>query len=137
MVEILNRQTKYRVNRRALGRLLETLVRRYRLKSPEIGLALVGDQAIRRLNRRYLHEDKVTDVLSFPIDRKAADGKYYLGDIIIAPGRAGRQAREKGHSLERELRALVIHGFLHLIGFDHFEGIEEEEARLRTLYGTK
>jgi len=137
MVEILNSQTKYRINKRALGRLVEALVRRYRLKSPEIGLALVGDQAIRRLNRRFLQEDKVTDVLSFPIGRKAADGKYYLGDIIIAPGRARRQAREKGHSLERELRALVVHGFLHLLGFDHFEGIEEEEARLQKLYGAR
>jgi probable rRNA maturation factor len=135
MVEILNSQTKCRINKRALGRLMEALVRRYRLKSPEIGLALVGDQVIRRLNRRFLQEDKVTDVLSFPIGRKAGDGKYYLGDIVIAPDRARRQAREKGHSLERELQALVIHGFLHLLGFDHFKGIEEEEARLQKLYG--
>lgn len=131
MIEILNLQTKHRVNKRRLAGLLGRLTRHYRLRSPELSLALVGERRMRRLNRKFLKEDKVTDVLSFPLDRTAADGKYYLGEIIIAPAQAERQARRKGHGLERELGVLVIHGFLHLLGFDHFRGIEEEDARLQ------
>ncbi len=132
MIEILNTQTKCRVDRRSLAGLANKLVRHYRLPTPELSLAFVGEAAIRRLNRDYLKEDKVTDVLSFPLGRRAADGKYYLGDIIIAPAQAQRQARLKGHGLDRELGVLVIHGFLHLIGYDHGRGgIEKEEARLQ------
>ena len=133
MIEILNTQTKHRANKRALAALLDRLARHYRLRSPELSLALVGEQTIRRLNRDFLKEDKVTDVLSFPVDRTAADGKYYLGDIIISPAQADRQARRKGHGLDRELGILVIHGFLHLLGYDHFQGIEAEEARMQRL----
>lgn len=137
MIEILNTQTKHRVNKRRLAGLLETLVRHYRLRPPELSLALVGERVIRRLNRDFLKEDKVTDVLSFPLARTAADGNYYLGDIIIAPAQADRQARRQGHGLDRELEVLVIHGFLHLLGYDHFRGIEEEETRMQKLYLNK
>ncbi len=129
MIEVLNTQTRYRVNRRAVEDLASRLVRRYRVRSPELVLAFVGEAAIRRLNREHLGKDKVTDVLSFPMGRRAADGKFYLGDIIISPARAARQARERGHSLEREISILVIHGFLHLLGYGHGGyRIEKEEA---------
>lgn len=132
MIEILNTQTKYRVNKRSLTGLANRLVRHYHLGKPEVVLAFVGEAVIRRLNRNYLQEDKVTDVLSFPLGRKGSDGRYYLGDIIIAPAQAQRQARRKRHGLERELGVLVIHGFLHLIGYEHGRGgIEKEEARLQ------
>jgi probable rRNA maturation factor len=131
MVEILNTQTKHRVSKRSMGGLLDRLIRHYGLKDPELSLAFVGERTIRRLNREFLKKDRVTDVLSFPIARKGADGLYYLGDIIIAPAQARRQARQKGHGIERELGILVIHGFLHLLGYDHGRGIEEEEARLQ------
>jgi len=131
MVEILNTQTKHRVNKRSMAGLLDRLIRHYRLKDPELSVAFVGEHAIRRLNREFLNEDKVTDVLSFPIAKRAADGRFYLGDIIIAPAQARRQAQHKGHGLERELGVLVIHGFLHLLDYDHGRGIEEEEARMQ------
>jgi probable rRNA maturation factor len=85
---------------------------------------------MRTLNRKFRKKDKPTDVLSFPLGKKGPDGKFYLGDIVIAVPVASRQARDKGHGLERELKLLALHGFLHLIGFDHGRGIEEEEARL-------
>jgi probable rRNA maturation factor len=135
MIEVLNTQTKYRVPKRALASLAARLVRHYRLGSPELVLSFVGEAAIRRLNRDFLKKDKVTDVLSFPMGWLAADGRYYLGDIVIAPARAARQAREKGHSLERELGILVIHGFLHLLGYDHGGyRIEKEEERARARF---
>jgi len=94
----------------------------------------VGERAIQTLNRKFLKKNKPTDVLSFPLGEKAPDGKYYLGDIVISVPVAFRQAREKGHSLDREMRLLAIHGFLHLLGYDHFAGIEEEEQKLHRTY---
>jgi probable rRNA maturation factor len=78
----------------------------------EVGVALVTDARIRRLNARYRRTDAATDVLSFP-----ADGT--LGDIVIATGVARRQARQAGHSYATELRVLALHGLLHLLGYDH------------------
>ena len=129
MITILNRQRKHRVRIRAFERLLGDLARTYRQVDPEVSLAFVGERAIRTLNRRFMKKDKPTDVLSFPLGEKGPDGKYYLGDIVIAVPVAARQAREKGHGLDRELRLLAIHGFLHLLGYDHFAGIEEEERK--------
>ena len=134
MITILNRQRKHRVRIRAFERLLGDLARTYRLADPEVSLAFVGERAIRTLNRRWMKKDRPTDVLSFPLGETGADGKYYLGDIVIAVPVAARQAREKGHGLDRELRLLAIHGFLHLLGYDHFAGIEEEERKLHRIY---
>jgi probable rRNA maturation factor len=97
----------------------------------EVGIALVGDAAIRDLNRRYRRKDRVTDVLAFPSD----DGEQ-LGDIVIATGVAYRQALEAGHSYSVELRVLALHGFLHLLGYDHHHPADgglmsRVEARLR------
>jgi probable rRNA maturation factor len=134
MITILNRQTKHRVRTKAFERLLEELAARYRQKDPEVSLSFVGERAIRTLNRKFMKKDKPTDVLSFPLGEKAPDGKFYLGDIVISVPVADRQARAKGHSLDRELRLLAIHGFLHLLGYDHFAGIEEEQLELHRIY---
>jgi probable rRNA maturation factor len=134
MIVILNRQKKHRIRTRAFERLLAELSARYRLKSPEVSLAFVGEQAIRTLNRKFMKKDKPTDVLSFPLGEKGPDGQFYLGDIVIAVPVADRQAREKGHSLDRELRLLAIHGFLHLLGYDHFAGIEDEERKVHKIH---
>jgi len=134
MITIINRQTKHPVRAKAFERLLADLVRSYRLRGPEVTLAFVGERAIRTLNRKWMKKDRPTDVLSFPLGEKAPDGKFYLGDIVIAVPVAARQARAKGCSLENELRLLTIHGFLHLLGYDHFAGIEEEELRARRRY---
>jgi probable rRNA maturation factor len=134
MITILNRQTKHRVRTRAFERLLRELTARYRIRDAEISLSFVGARAIQTLNRRFMKKDTPTDVLSFPLGEKAPDGKFYLGDIVIAVPVAVRQAREKGHGLDRELRLLAIHGFLHLVGYDHFAGIEDEERKLHRIY---
>lgn len=127
MIEIINRQRKHRVRPRVFERLVGGLVARYRLADPEVTLVFVGTKAMRTLNRKFMKKDRPTDVLSFPLGRKGADGRFYLGDIVIAVPVADRQGREKGHGLERELKFLVIHGFLHLIGYDHSAGMEKEE----------
>jgi probable rRNA maturation factor len=134
MIEILNRQRKYPVRTRAFKRLLEDLAARYRLPDPDLTLALVGTEAIRTLNRKFMKKDRPTDVLSFPLRKTGADGRFYLGDIVIAVAVADRQGREKGHGLERELQLLAIHGFLHLLGHDHSAGMEAEERKAHRLY---
>jgi probable rRNA maturation factor len=134
MIVIRNLQKKHPVRTKAFERLLGELCVRYRLAGPEVTLAFVGEQAIRTLNRKFMKKDKPTDVLSFPLGEKGPDGKFYLGDIVIAVPVAARQAREKGHSLDRELRLLAIHGFLHLLGYDHFAGIEEEERKVHKIH---
>jgi probable rRNA maturation factor len=78
----------------------------------EVGIALVTDAHIRRLNTRYRRKNVATDVLSFPAEDS-------LGDIVIATGVARRQARDAGHSYATELRVLALHGLLHLLGYDH------------------
>jgi probable rRNA maturation factor len=134
MIEILNRQKKHPVRTKSFKRLLDELSARYRLADPEITLAFVGERAIRTLNRKFMKKDRPTDVLSFPLGEKGADGKFYLGDIVIAVPVAFRQSRARGHSLDRELRLLAIHGFLHLLGYDHSAGIEDEERKAHRLY---
>src|SRR5262245_30411536 len=87
-------------------------------------VAVVSDARVRALNRKYRHKDKPTDVLSFPSDERG-----YLGDVVIAEGVAGRQAREAGHSRATELRVLALHGLLHLLGYDH----EHDDGRMARL----
>ena len=134
MIEIINRQKKHPVRTAAFRRLLGGLAAHYRLADPEVTLAFVGNAAIRTLNRRWMKKDKPTDVLSFPIGTTGPDGRYYLGDIVIAVPVAARQARDKGHSLEKELKLLAIHGFLHLLGYDHSAGIEDQERFIHGLF---
>lgn len=131
MIEIINRQRKHPVRTRAIRRLVEGLIARYRLADPDLTLAFVGTDAIRTLNRKFMRRDRPTDVLSFPFGAAGPDGRFYLGDVVIAVPVAARQARERGHGLEEELKLLVIHGFLHLLGYDHRAGVGEEERAAR------
>ena len=97
-------------------------------------MIFVGTEAIRTLNRKFRRKDRPTDVLSFPIGKTGADGKFYLGDIVISVPVAAKQARRLGHGLERELEVLVLHGFLHLAGYDHGADLGPEEKAARKLF---
>jgi probable rRNA maturation factor len=133
MIEVLNLQHRYSVNRAKLRRLLVALVKRYELEAPEISLSLVTAKTIKKLNRKFLKKDAPTDVLSFPVRKKGPDGKFYLGDIIISVPQAFKQCLAQAHGLENELEHLTIHAFLHLLGYDHGRGIEEEEEKVHRL----
>ena len=133
MIEILNQQRRHKINTQRFRGLLSSLIKHYELDSPEIVLAFVNNKAIQELNLRFLKKNKPTDVLSFPLGEKGPDGKYYFGDIIISVPEAHKQAVEKNHRLEQELEILTVHGFLHLLGYEHLEGMEEEEEKVRTL----
>jgi probable rRNA maturation factor len=92
-------------------------------------LVLVSDKKIRELNSMWRGFDKATDVLSFPIDTEAPAPElpYELGEIIISMDTAKAQAADLGHGFERELAFLIVHGMLHVIGFDHESKEDEKE----------
>ena len=112
-----------------------------RNKDSEITIRMVNSEEIHQLNRDYRGVDRVTDVLSFPLiedlnDLQAADGEeetepVALGDVVICLPRAEEQAREYGHSREREIVYLYVHSVLHLLGYDHMEEEDKQEMRAR------
>jgi len=120
-VSIVNRQRALRVDGQALGRFASRLARA--LPPPRadlLGVCLVSDRAMREYNRTYRGKNRTTDVLAFPSeDVVAPDGTRHLGDIVISARRAAVQARAAGHALARELSLLLLHGYLHLLGYDH------------------
>ncbi len=98
----------------------------------EVGVLFVGSRRMRRLNERYRGIPLETDVLSFPmLDKSRPFFPPVLGDIVISVPRAVRQARQAGHPLSEELRRLLIHGLLHLLGFDHEAGSAEQKRMSR------
>jgi probable rRNA maturation factor len=84
-------------------------------KGRAFNMLLTGDADLRRLNSSFRGQDYATDVLSFPSE----GGGVFLGDIAISLGRARAQARQFGHSIEHEVQILMLHGVLHLLGYDH------------------
>ncbi|ERT60280.1 MULTISPECIES: rRNA maturation RNase YbeY [Megasphaera] len=100
----------------------------------EISILLCHNEYIRVLNRDYRQIDRATDVLSFALNEGEADGydgpdAAYLGDIVISLDKVREQAGEYGHSVERELAYLTIHGMLHILGYDHLT--DEDKAEMR------
>jgi probable rRNA maturation factor len=114
------------VESKLLGKIAHRALEVFGLNKVELSIVLVSDAQIKRLNKLYRNKDKPTDVLSFPIGEKVK-GWLILGDIVISVDTAKRQAQELGHSLEEELKRLLVHGLVHLLGYDHELGGEEEK----------
>lgn len=95
-------------------------------KDAEVSVTLTTAEGIRELNAEYREKDAVTDVLSFPIFDDTEDEVAVLGDIVLCLSRADEQAKEFGHSFEREVAFLTVHSVLHLLGYDHETGEEDE-----------
>ena len=98
----------------------------------EFHCLITDDRELRRLNRQFLSRNYATDVLSFP----AAEGAGWLGELAISAGRAAEQARDFGHSQLDEIRILMLHGVLHLLGMDH-ETDRGQMARAETRWRKK
>ena len=90
-------------------------------KSIEISVNIVGDSKIKEMNSRYRHKNKVTDVLSFPLETKPVKNSeiWPLGDIFICLSFAKKQAKSENVGIDKKLTQLTVHGFLHLLGYDH------------------
>lgn len=103
------------------------------LTDAELSILLVNDIHMQEMNRLYRNKDKPTDVLSFSM----RDGQYpdinpaILGDIVISLPTAKIQAKEKNHGIYKEIAILLVHGILHLIGYDHERGRKEEQKMRR------
>lgn len=92
----------------------------YQAAQGDLTVVLTNDARLQQLNREYLGVDAPTDVLAFPAsERDPESGVTYLGDILISIPRATAQAQAAGHPLESEVQLLVVHGALHLLGYDH------------------
>jgi len=85
----------------------------------EVGIRICGDRTMAEFNRRFRGKSGPTDVLSFPDGTRAPDGTVYIGDILIAGPFADNAARSAGLPFEQELKRLLLHGILHLMGYDH------------------
>ncbi|MBV8152149.1 MAG: rRNA maturation RNase YbeY [Candidatus Eremiobacteraeota bacterium] len=147
-VTLTSRARKRRVSERALRALRVTAQRLLEVAgrpNDDLSVTLVGDRAIRTLNRRFRGKDRRTDVLSFPIvtPRERFDDRgpsRLLGDVVISLDTARRQARAYDAPLVREIERLLIHGILHLLGHDHERPaqrrrMEKEERRLADAIG--
>jgi len=130
-VAVVNRQRSRRVAQAPLSGFMRRVSRRMPPDGPaSLAICLVSDRRMRELNRQFRDLDQATDVLSFPDGEADRDtGERYLGDIVISVACAARQARERGHSLSRELKLLALHGYLHLLGYDH----ETDKGRMMRL----
>ncbi len=140
--------TRHKFDRKYLDKAAERILRVIKIKkSVEISLVIVGEKRIKLLNKKFRGIDKITDVLSFgneEAENKKAENKsgkfaefinppgnvLYLGEIFICYSQAEKQAMQKNHSVKKELSILLIHGILHLAGFDHKEEYEKSEMKI-------
>ena len=117
-------------NQACLARLARAILSDVGEASAELGILFVGDQRMRVLNRRYRGKDRTTDVLAFPMRGVPHSSSHLLGDVVIAVPTAARQAKQGQRSLDEELTVLLVHGILHLCGYDH----ERSETEARRMY---
>ena len=129
---ILNQQRKVRIQREPLAEFLRSVQKKLGVADAVVTVCFVADAEIAEMNERFRKKKGPTDVLSFPIEvrlrekskaapreKDAERQELYLGDIAIAPETARRYAKKNGRSLDSELRVLILHGVLHLLGYDH------------------
>lgn len=125
---------------RLVGHVLQFAAEKEKVdEGSELSVTFVNNERIREINAEYRHKDSATDVISFALEEVGedeveivgADMPRMLGDIIISIERTKEQAAEYGHSFERELGFLALHGLLHLLGYDHMTEEDEKEMFTR------
>jgi probable rRNA maturation factor len=116
MIEAVNRQRKIKIDIKAWETFAHCAADAIGKNDPSATIAFVSDKTIRQLNRQFRGMDKATDVLSFP---SGETDSANLGDIAISVDTAAVQAKENGLTFEEEIAQLILHGLLHLSGYDH------------------
>ena len=129
------------VNQHLVRRIAQTVLKAEGVANPyEVSMVFTDSETVQQLNRDYRGMDESTDVLAFYMLPQGEGNDSFalppdevtrLGEVIISYPQAMEQAREQGHSPERELALLIVHGILHLLGYDHEEPEEEDEMRKR------
>ena len=151
---ILNRQKKVRLAEQSLAKFLGEILQELNIAEAEVSVGFVSDSEIAKWNQRFRGKKGPTDVLSFPAlsrrrvarHRRAkslpgmqrGSGVDFLGDVAIAPETARRYAKKNGRTLDAELRVLMLHGVLHLMGYDHLTDtgqMDRIEQELRRKFG--
>lgn len=120
-VEIINRQQKRRVNSKRWREFAERALYATGKDKGQVTIVFVGDAAIKKLNRQFRGKNYATDVLSFPSEpeRFEEDLKSDVGEVVISLDRAAAQAKANGLTFTNEVEQLILHGMLHLCGYDH------------------
>ena len=134
MFEIFNETDKEIIEIDKLQKYMEFVVKKLEIETAIFNIIFVSNEEIHRINKEYRKVDRVTDVISFAFeeaDNIKYDNMRFLGEIYISYEKCVEQAKEYGHSTERELGYLSIHGLLHLLGYDHMN--EEDKKIMRTL----
>jgi probable rRNA maturation factor len=118
MTEIINQQDKIRIELNQF-KSFANLVLDEIANGKTTTIAFVSDKKMSELNNQFRGKNKTTDVLSFPFENDFDENENFLGDIVISLEQAERQATENNLSLENEVQQLILHGILHLLGYDH------------------
>ena len=126
-VSVASPQELVSVNRPWMRQVARSVLEGEGIADAEISLAFVDDPTIQQLNRRYLDHDEPTDVLSFPLSDPGA--KRLAGEVVVGAEVARAQAEDRGHDIQAELALYVIHGILHLCGYD--DKTAKEAATMR------
>lgn len=130
---IENRQKKVKIDLRRLRQAVRNLLRALACEEKEISLVLVDNEQIQAINKQYLNRDRHTNVISF----SQAEGEFgylhphILGDVVVSVERALSDSSEGGLSFDDELDFLIMHGVLHLLGYNHEDTSKEEEQRMQ------
>ena len=134
MVEVVNRQRGRKIDTQTWSAFAAQAIEAIGNRGSSVTIAFVSDRNIRKLNQQFRNIDKATDVLSFP----AGDDETNLGDIAISVETAAAQAKDNGLTFDNEIAQLILHGLLHLSGYDHETDTGEMnrlELRLRKKLG--
>jgi len=118
-VEIVRKDGGRAVSSRKLRKVALEVLELVEKSQAELTIALVGNAEIRKLNAKFRKKDYPTDVLSFPAGDELPTGVQLLGDVVISVERAKEQAKERRRTLNEEMVTLLIHGIVHLLGYDH------------------
>lgn len=131
-IQIENRQKSQRIAKLPLRKVAQRILSALECPEAELSIVIVDDAQIREINRDYLQRDKSTNVISFAMQEGEGAGiqPSLLGDVVISAQTAARDAEEAGLPFISELYFLLLHGILHLVGYDHERGTEQEAAEM-------
>ena len=131
-IRLVNLQRAHPIPRRRVAATAVRILKRFRIQRGEFSITFVGAQRMQRLNHRYHHRDRLTDVLAFDLRLPAQRrGRVMVGEVIIAPAVAAREAAHYGQRYAEELLTYVAHGMLHLLGYR--DGTPRERRRMEQL----
>ncbi len=130
-VEIVRRAAGRKFSSRRLKQVALAVLQLTEQQDAELSLAMIGNAAMQELNARYRHKNYPTDVLSFPSAKNLPTEARLLGDVVISVEKAAEQAKERRRTLDQEMATLLIHGIVHLLGYDHERSAKDARVMTR------